>query len=129
MASAGSLIVIDYRPQRSCGQGNIFAPVCHSVHGGGGGGGIPQGTEAEPPPDQAHQPPQTRHTPRPDTPRPDTPQTRHPRPPGPGPPPRKQIPAYGLRAAGTHPTGMHSCWICSQSEIWLKVYCRVQEKC
>ena len=24
-----------YRPQRSCGQGNIFAPVCHSVHGGG----------------------------------------------------------------------------------------------
>ena len=25
-----------YRPQRSCGQGNIFAPVCHSVHGGGG---------------------------------------------------------------------------------------------
>ena len=25
-----------YRPQRSCGQGNIFTPVCHSVHGGGG---------------------------------------------------------------------------------------------
>ena len=24
-----------YRPQRSCGQGNIFAPVCHSVHEGG----------------------------------------------------------------------------------------------
>ena len=24
-----------YRPQRSCGQGNIFTPVCHSVHGGG----------------------------------------------------------------------------------------------
>ena len=23
-----------YRPQRSCGQGNIFTPVCHSVHGG-----------------------------------------------------------------------------------------------
>ena len=21
-----------YRPQRSCGQGNIFTPVCHSVH-------------------------------------------------------------------------------------------------
>ena len=21
-----------YRPQRNCGQGNIFAPVCHSVH-------------------------------------------------------------------------------------------------
>ena len=26
-----------YRPQRSCGQGNIFTPVCHSVHRGGGG--------------------------------------------------------------------------------------------
>ena len=26
---------INYRPQRSCGQGNIFAPVCHSVHRGG----------------------------------------------------------------------------------------------
>ena len=25
-----------YRPQRSCGQGNIFAPVCHSVHRGEG---------------------------------------------------------------------------------------------
>ena len=24
-----------YRPQRSCGQGNIFTPVYHSVHGGG----------------------------------------------------------------------------------------------
>ena len=95
------LYIIYYRPQRSCGQGNIFTPVCHSVHGGGGGG-IPQGTEADPP--------------GPDTPlRPDThpPWTRHPldqTPPGPGPPPpRKQTPAYGLRAAGTHPTGMHSC--------------------
>ena len=28
---------VHYRPQRSCGQGNIFTPVCHSVHGGGGG--------------------------------------------------------------------------------------------
>ena len=30
--------------KRSLGQGNIFAPVCHSVHGGGcllpGGGGV-----------------------------------------------------------------------------------------
>ena len=26
-----------YRPQWSCGQGNIFTPVCHSVHRGGGG--------------------------------------------------------------------------------------------
>ena len=32
----GDLLMHDtdyfYRPQRSCGQGNIFAPVCHSVH-------------------------------------------------------------------------------------------------
>ena len=27
--------------KRSFGQGNIFTPVCHSVHGGGGRGGIP----------------------------------------------------------------------------------------
>ena len=38
-----------YRPQRSCGQGNIFTPVCHSVHRGGG---IPQGTKADPLPEQ-----------------------------------------------------------------------------
>ena len=25
-----------YRPQRSCGQGNIFTPVCHYVHREGG---------------------------------------------------------------------------------------------
>ena len=25
-----------YRPKRSFGQGNIFTPVCHSVHRGGG---------------------------------------------------------------------------------------------
>ena len=25
----------NYRPKRSFGQGNIFTPVCHSVHGGG----------------------------------------------------------------------------------------------
>ena len=36
-----------YRPKRSFGQGNIFTPVCHSVHRGGvpapnfrGGGGV-----------------------------------------------------------------------------------------
>ena len=25
----------NYRPQRSCGQGSIFTPVCHSVQSGG----------------------------------------------------------------------------------------------
>ena len=28
-------VISCYRPQRSCGQGNIFTPVCHSVHSGG----------------------------------------------------------------------------------------------
>ena len=27
--------LVNYRPKRSFGQGNIFTPVCHSVHGGG----------------------------------------------------------------------------------------------
>ena len=42
-----------YRPQRSCGQGNIFTPVCHSVHRGGSASmhaGIPT------PPDQVDPP-------------------------------------------------------------------------
>ena len=31
----GSAVTLTfYRPQRSCGQGNIFTPVCHSVHKG-----------------------------------------------------------------------------------------------
>ena len=28
---------LPYRPQRSCGQGNIFTPVCHSFYSQGGG--------------------------------------------------------------------------------------------
>ena len=42
-----------YRPQRSCGQGNIFTPVCHSVHGGGGmsEADTPPGSD---PPGQTH---------------------------------------------------------------------------
>ena len=54
--------------KRSLGQGNIFTPVCHSVHGGG----LPQCMPGNHPPDQAHPPgsgppdqapppPQTRH--------------------------------------------------------------------
>ena len=30
-----SLSMLNYQLQRICGQGNIFAPVCHSVHRGG----------------------------------------------------------------------------------------------
>ena len=75
-----------YRPQRSCSQGNIFTPVCHSVHRGGvclsacwditPPGGNPPGADtplgADTPPEQT--PPGA------DTPqsRQQTPQSRHP---------------------------------------------------
>ena len=42
-----------YRPQRSCGQGNIFTPVCHSVHRGGSASvhaGIPTPARKQTPP-------------------------------------------------------------------------------
>ena len=110
-----------YRPQRSCGQGNVFTGVCLST---GGGVCLSACWDARPPPG-------TRQTPHPSTPgtrqthppldQPDTPRTRQTPPPqdqaDPTPPPQdqadppgKQTPAYGLRAAGTHPTGMHSCF-------------------
>ena len=102
-----------YRPQRSCGQGNIFTGVCLST---GGGGCLPQcmlgchtppGMENPPPP----APPIGWRTP-PDgePPRMET-------------PPEKQTPAYGLRAAGTHPTGMHSCFLFFFVEQWM--YCSI----
>ena len=114
-----------YQPQRSCGQGNIFTPVCHSVHRGGFCLNAcwdtnlpptrhPPGADT-PPPDQ---PPQEQTPPRADTPQqtppPDQadtpPQTRQ------TPTRTRESPAYGLRAAGTHPTGMHSCFfiICTK---------------
>ena len=92
-----------YRPQRSCGQGNIFTPVCHSFCSEGGclpqcmlGYHLPPREQtplgAEPP--MSRPPPRDQtHTPGADT----------------TPPPGKLTPEYGLRAAGTHPTGMHSC--------------------
>ena len=76
-----------YRPQRSCGQGNIFTPVCHSVHRGG----LPQCMLGYHPP-RTRPPPGTRQTP----PRPgrppcwdhaDTPQWTRPAPPRDQPPP------------------------------------------
>ena len=101
-----------YRPQRSCGQGNVFTGVCLST-----GGCLPQcmlgchgppGSGRHPPWDQGD-PPGTRQTPLGPGRPPGTRQT----PPwdqaDTTPPPGKQTPAYGLRAAGTHPTGMHSC--------------------
>ena len=60
----------NYRQQRSCGQGNIFTPVCHSFCSQGGsawswgGGGIPACSEADPPtPHTPGRPPRTRQTP------------------------------------------------------------------
>ena len=56
----------NYRPQRSCGQGNIFTRVCHSFCSQGGGG-LPQcmlGYHPSPGPD----PPGSIHPPRDQTP-------------------------------------------------------------
>ena len=102
-----------YRPQRSCGQGNIFTPVCHSVHGGGVC--LSACWDTTPPPSR---PPEQSPPPS--------------RPPSEQTPPGKQTPVYGQRAAGTHPTGMHSCSIfviiCTfrlipRTGICLKAFC------
>ena len=53
--SATVAMNIHYRPQRSCGQGNIFTPVCHSVHSWGSASvhaGIPPLGADTPPRDQ-----------------------------------------------------------------------------
>ena len=80
-----------YRPQRSCGQGNIFTPVCHSFCSRGGG--LPQcmlGYHHHPPPGSRPPPEQT---PPKQTPPlgPDTPRSRHTPlpPPGADTPPRE----------------------------------------
>ena len=50
----------NYRPQRSCGQGNIFTLVCHSVHRGVV---VSHKALRQTPPDQTHHHhPRTRHT-------------------------------------------------------------------
>ena len=59
-----------YRPQRSCGQGNIFTPVCHSVHRGGGSASVHAGI---PPPPRDQTPPRADTSPRADPPGPDPP--------------------------------------------------------
>ena len=71
-----------YRPQRRCGQGNIFTPVCYSVHRGSASvhAGIP---------------PRSRHPPG----------TRPPPPPGPDPHPRDQTPQNQTPRDQTHPPG------------------------
>ena len=93
-----------YRRQQSCSQGNIFTPVCHSVHGGC----LPQCMLGYHIPPRADTP-GSRH-PRKQT----APRSRHPagsrHPYRKQTPPPEQTPAYGQWAAGTHPTGMHSCY-------------------
>ena len=90
--------------KRSLGQGNIFTPVCHSVHGGGSvsvHAGIP------PPPGpctpQDHAPPRD-HAPPPGTmyPRDHVPPWTMHHSPGPCATPHHHPPT------GTHPTGMQS---------------------
>ena len=128
-------VCFHYRPQRSCGQGNIFTPVwcleyCVSA---------PR-EQTPPTPLPGANPPWDQTAPeKTPPPRPDPPGSRHPHHPGskppplgpdnppgtrhppgatplgadtprPDTPPGKQTPAYGLRAAGTHPTGMYSCF-------------------
>ena len=95
-----------YRPQRSCGkviftarkrslgQGNIFAPVCHSVYRGG----VPDTTQS--PRDQVHPPLGPGTPPRPGTLPPD--QVHAHAPPGPGTPPWDQVHPPG---PGTHSPG------------------------
>ena len=52
-----------YRPQRSCGQCNIFTPVCHSFCSRGGGGGLPQCMLGYHPPREQTPPEQTNNPP------------------------------------------------------------------
>ena len=108
-----------YRPERSCGQGNIFKPVCHSFYSQGGRGsasvhaGIPppgsrhttpgadtpgsRPPRSRPPwtPRSRHPPPKSRYPPGADThpPRSRPPWEQTPTPPG-ADPTRKQTPAY-----------------------------------
>ena len=97
----------NYRQQRSCGQGNIFKPVCHSFCSQGGSAwswGVvvsqhalrqtpqPPTPQADPPQDQAD-PPRTRQNPPQDQADPPGPG----RPLGPGRPPRDQADPPGTR--------------------------------
>ena len=84
--------------KRSLGQGNIFAPVCHSVHRGICLSAFWDTT-----------PPRSRYLPRDQV------------PPGADPPGRPPYAVhagrYGQQAGGMHPTAMQSCWkfICIDS--------------
>ena len=98
--------------KRSLGQGNIFTPVCHSVHMGGGeylGRDTPWDQVS---PGNRYTPPGPGTPPRPGTPPPRgtryTPQDQV-HPPDQVHPRAVHAGRYGQQAGGTHPTGMHSC--------------------
>ena len=67
------LILFNYRPQQSCGQGYVFIRVCDSVHGGVSasvhaplGADTPPGADtprSRHPPQSRHHPPGSRHPP------------------------------------------------------------------
>ena len=82
-----------YRPKRSFGQGNIFTPVCHSVHGGVPGQAPPPGRQA---PLQADTPPPGRHPPSRQAPplQAGTPPSRQAHPPPGRHPPSRQAPPF-----------------------------------
>ena len=84
--------------KRSLGQGNIFTPVCHSVHRGG----ICLSACWDTTP-RNHAPPGAMQHPL---------QTMHHQHPTPG---AEHAGRYGQCAGGTHPTGMQSCFIVNQS--------------
>ena len=83
---------IHYRPQRSCGQGNIFTPVCHSVHRAGS---LPQCMLGY------HHPPRSRHPPQEQTP----PLGADTTPPGPDTPPEQTPPEQTPPWEQRHPPG------------------------
>ena len=109
-----------YRPQRSCGQGN----VCHSIHGGGGGSasvhtGIPPSSRDQTPfpsgtPPLPHTHPSGTHTPT-GTLSPCTHSLAPPPGTTPAPPSRGSRPWHTVKE---RPTGMHSC-----STLFLRAIC------
>ena len=87
-----NLKVYYYRPQQSCGQGNVFTGVCHSFCSQGGSPEIPPGPGRTPPPGPGRPCPPSRENP--PSPRQvgDAPRTREnpPTPPDQADPPRDQ---------------------------------------
>ena len=80
----------------SLGQGNVFTPVCHSVHRGV----YPSIQWGRHPPPKADMPSLGRHLPQADSPHSDT-------------------TGYSQQVGGTHPTGIHTCFFSEHLVIHL----------